>query len=82
MRGPGGIRTLGVMQGGSRDTILPGGGRLQGWGHLAVDNLGRVMADLAVEGGPSGLYLWENGAWTATLLRGQSSIRGGLVDGI
>ncbi len=83
VKGPEGVRSLAVIQGGPRDTVLPVGGRLVGWGHLAIDDLGRVMADLAFESGASsGLYLWENGEWTPTMLRGESRIRGGVLEGI
>ena len=50
-------------------TPSPAGGTIRnvGWPQ-AVDSLGRVMAYLDVNGGPSGLFLHENGNWTAAAL--------------
>ncbi len=50
-------------------TTSPAGGvvRNLGWPQ-AVDSLGRVMTYLAVNGGPSGLFLHENGNWIAAAL--------------
>jgi hypothetical protein len=77
-----------MAQGGPNPTGSPGGGRFtgiaSGYFHqntVAIDERGRVFVNAAVSGGPSGLFLYENGRWNAAALFGNTRIEGEIVNG-
>jgi hypothetical protein len=79
------VRSI-MSQGGSNATPSPAGGTFTGlyggtWRQspIAIDDRGRVLAQAFVNGGPSGLFLYDNGRWTAAALLGQTRIDGAPV---
>ncbi len=66
-----------------RRTTSPAGGYFSNWnGDFALDNNGRVMANISVTGGPSGYFLYSGGTWTATALINQFQVNGYTVSGL
>jgi hypothetical protein len=57
----------------------PAGGTVNSRGDLALDDRGRALVQFRVTGGPSGLFLWENGRWRATALFNATQLRGQVV---
>jgi hypothetical protein len=60
-------------------TASPAGGRVTGFNEMVLDDRGRVLAVLRPEGGPSGLFLWENGRWRTTALFNTTQVNSNLV---
>src|SRR5205807_7316703 len=63
-----GHTTILMQLGGSTPTASPSGGSFSDWlpalgSALALDDIGRTMVGVAVQGGKSGLFLFENGRW-------------------
>ena len=79
----GGVITPIVILGGSSQTASPGGGKFSGLANTAlrqnsvlIDERGRVMINAQVSGGPSGLFLNQNGQWKSAALLRTTSIAG------
>ena len=77
-----------LVQGGSNQTASPGGGRFANiaatFGRqnaVVIDERGRVLVNAQVAGGPSGLFLYENGQWRSAALFFRTSIGGAAVSG-
>ncbi len=81
------------LSSGGRDTLLffegpearwqspsPAGGGINNHNEMVLDDTGRVLAILRVLGGPSGVFLWENGRWRPTALFDRTPIRGLVVN--
>jgi hypothetical protein len=75
-----------MAQGGPNQTNSPGGGRFAGIGFgswhqntVAIDDRARVFVNGGVTGGPSGLFLYDNGRWNAAALFGVTRIAGETV---
>jgi hypothetical protein len=83
----GNLTTL-MAQGGANQTSSPGGGKFSGvangnWHQttVAMDERGRVFVNANVSGGPSGLFLYDNGRWNTAALFGTTRIAGETVLG-
>lgn len=75
--------------GGTNPTPSPAGGRFADlyWGGgtasaIAVDDSGRVMANIQVLDGNGGAFLFENGAWRAVALLDQTVVGGATIEWI
>jgi hypothetical protein len=62
-------------------TRSPDGGTFNSANELAIDESGRVMAQMRVDGGPSGYFLYANGSWKSTALFTQTQVGGLAVTG-
>jgi hypothetical protein len=83
-----GVLTSIMIQGGPNQTASPGGGRFTGiaggsWHQntVAIDDRGRVFVNARVNGGPNGLFLYENGGWKTAALFGTTRVLGATVSG-
>jgi hypothetical protein len=65
-------------------TPLPGGATVSAFNahYTALDDRGRILTLLTLRNGPSGLYLWENGAWKPSLIPNQTQVAGINVIGV
>jgi hypothetical protein len=78
-----------MVMGGSNPTLSPSGGSFTGLvgaggrhSAIAVDDRNRVMLYASVNGGPSGLFLHENGRWRPAALLNVTQVSGATVSGI
>jgi hypothetical protein len=77
-----------MIQGGSNQTASPSGGRFSGisggsmrQNSVQIDERNRVLVNAQVSGGPSGLFIYDNGQWRSAALFRQTSINNAIVTG-
>lgn len=63
-------------------TNSPGGGYFEGLNDMVADENGRVLANLRVTNGPSGLFLWDGANWNTALLLNTTKILNRPVTGV
>src|SRR5205823_8130719 len=78
-----------MIQSGQTQTASPGDGKFSGvmgtnmrQNAVLIDEGGRVLVNALVNGGPAGLFLYENGQWNIAALFGKTSIDGVTVNNV
>ncbi|MCX6599027.1 MAG: Ig-like domain-containing protein [Acidobacteria bacterium] len=75
-------KAIAYLGGSPQQTPSPAGGSFATLNDWVMDEQGRVLANMAVSGGPAGLFLWANGSWSAVALVGRSVVPDNVITSI